>query len=486
MLRFHNSLSNTVEEFHPLTQGVALVYTCGPTVYDFVHIGNFRSYVFADTLRRALEREGYLVRQIMNVTDIGHLAGDADEGEDKMVSALKRLGKPETLQSLHEVGGIYADAFKEDLKKLNIEAPESLLRASEHIEAQITLIKTLMERGYAYQTSNGVYFDTQKLPSYGKLKGATYAENSQGARVAINPEKHDQRDFALWKLGTTDAAHAGKREVSSHKESAGAIGWESPWGVGFPGWHTECAAMSMRYLGESFDIHTGGEDLKFPHHENEMAQAEASTRKTFVRYFLHNAFLVIDGEKMAKSKQNFFTLREVEARGISPLALRYFYLAAHYRTTLNFTWDALDAAARAYLRLVRFAAEHKDERGSIAEQYRTRFNEVLNDDMNTPQALAALWDMLKDDMLTSAEKLATLLDMDQALGLLLADATRDTVANEKIPPQVQELLAKRNEARDKKEWDRADTLRKEIQRAGFEVEDSESGPVLRAVGKIKP
>jgi len=458
-LRLHNTLTGTLERFEPLQSGAVRMYNCGPTVYDFVHIGNLRSYVFVDTLRRTFEYEGFQVKQVMNITDIGHLQSDADEGEDKMVLALRRQGYEETLENLYAVGTTYADAFKQDLLKLNVEMAETLPRASEHIPEQIALIEALEKQGYAYRISNGVYFDTAKLPTYGKRMRHALSGDEAGARVETNLEKHNQRDFALWKLG-------------------GTIGWESPWGKGFPGWHTECAAMSMKYLGESFDIHTGGEDLKFPHHENEIAQAEALTRKTFARYFLHNAFVTIANERMAKSKQNFFTLRDIETKGISPLALRYLFLTSHYRSPLHFTWEALAGAQTALNRLEHTIASSTTDTGKISTIYRTDFLNALEDDLNTPQALAVAWNMIKDDSLSPPDKRATLLDMDRVLGLDLEHAKSNTILLSDLPERVRNLVEERETARANKDWAKADALREKIIGMEFEIEDTDAGPRL--------
>jgi len=437
------------------------MYNCGPTVYDYAHIGNLRAYIFADTLRRTLQYEGYAVKQVMNLTDIGHLQSDGDEGEDKMVLALRRAGKEETLENLQEIGTHFVTSFKEDMGKLHIEVPEVLARASEHIAEQIALIQKLESGGYAYTTTSGVYFDTQKLSTYGKRMHHDIAGDEAGARVSIESEKRNPKDFALWKRGET-------------------IGWESPWGKGFPGWHTECAAMAMHYLGESFDIHTGGEDLKFPHHENEIAQGEASTRKTFAHFFLHNAFVTVEGEKMAKSKQNFFTLRDIETKGYAPLALRYLYLTTHYRSPLNFTWESLKGAGVALERLAQAMTRSTEgadtDIGKISLLYHTDFSEALEDDLNTPQALAVAWNMLKDDSLSPADKRATLLAMDHVLGLDLANAKSVSISLDELPTEVQKLVEEREAARKAKDFAAADALREKIREAGFEIEDGDVGP----------
>ncbi|MEK9177422.1 MAG: cysteine--tRNA ligase, partial [Patescibacteria group bacterium] len=348
----YNTLGKKKEEFAPLSGRNVKMYTCGPTVYDYAQIGNLRSYIFADVLRRVIEYRGHEVKQVMNITDFGHLVADADEGEDKMTLALKREGLALTLENMKIVGERYAQAFFEDLKKLNIETPFAFPRASEHIAEQIAYIATLMDKGYAYRTSQGVYFDVKKFPKYGILGGSASPEHS---RIGVSAEKHDSRDFTLWK-------------------SDASLGWDSPWGKGFPGWHIECTAMSTKYLGKSFDIHTGGIDHITIHHNNEIAQAEAATGKPLARYWLHGAFLTVEGKRIGKSEGNAIRLYQLEERGIPPLAYRYLILTGHYRQTMNFTWDAAGAAKAARERALRAYLDLSPARGgSVVAAYRARF-----------------------------------------------------------------------------------------------------------------
>jgi cysteinyl-tRNA synthetase len=452
MLSFHNTLGKKKEEFVPLIPGKVGMYNCGPTVYDYVHIGNLRALIFADILRRTLERNGYDVNQVMNITDVGHLTSDADAGEDKMMKGLKREGLPFTLEGMRELADRYIDAFMKDLEAVNVIVPTTMPRASDHINEQIELIKRLEAKGLTYSTSDGLYFSTKDYPEYGKLGGISESEaGDEHTRIVENIEKRDQRDFALWKFNNE-------------------LGWESPWGKGFPGWHIECSAMSMKYLGESFDIHTGGIEHVAVHHNDEIAQAEAATEKPFSRFWMHNDHVQVSGRKMAKSEGTGFTRKDLEERGITPLSYRYFVLTAHYRSQLNFTWEAVEGAQAALDRLRARLAELPDG-GAINEGYKNRFDEALNDDLGTPQALAIVWEALKDASLSDADKKTTILSFDDALGLKL-----DEVVTFEIPTEVSELAEKREAARLAKDWATSDTLRKELQDLGFDVEDTDKGP----------
>ena len=374
------------------------MYHCGPTVYDHVHIGNLRSAFFADILRRSFEYIGYEVDQVMNVTDLGNLLGDGADEEDKMTKGLLREGKPLTLHAMKDLGEFYTERFKEDLNKLNIHIPKRLVRASDHIPEQIDLIKLLEDKGFVYVISDGVYFNTQKDKNYGKLLGVGKVKDLQ-SRIEENSEKKDPKDFALWKFNNEK-------------------GFESPWGKGFPGWHIECSAMSAKYLGEHFDIHSGGIDLAPIHHNNEIAQSENAHGHQFVNYWLHNEFINVDDEKMAKSKGNFIVLKTIEEEGYSPLSYRYFLLLSHYRTKTNFTWEGLMAAQNALTRLERLL-EALPKGGKVDELYKIKFVEKIENDFNTPQALALVWTLLKDENVSPANKHATIMDFDRILGLRL-------------------------------------------------------------------
>ncbi len=453
-LSLFNTLTRIKEVFEPIDPPKVGMYNCGPTVYDYVHIGNLRSYIFADTLRRVLEKNGYAVQQVMNITDVGHLTSDADTGEDKMMKGLKREGLPVTLQGMYDLATKYTGAFIEDLDALNILHPHILPRASEHIPEQIALIRQLEEKGLTYATSDGVYFSTSDYPEYGKLGGISKSENTE-SRIEENSEKKDSRDFALWKFDPE-------------------LGWESPWGKGFPGWHIECSAMSMKYLGETFDIHTGGIDHIATHHNGEIAQSEGATGKPFARYWLHNDFINVSEQKIAKSAGNAVRLRDLEEHNITPLAYRYWVLTAHHRSPVNFTWGAAEAAQVAYKKLTGRIVELPDD-GMVNEDYDTRFLAAINDDLNVPKALALVWDLLKDTSVSDADTKATILSWDDVFGLRL-----NTTA-EAIPENVTYLISRREEARAAKEWAKADEFREEIERLGYMVKDTDQGP--RAIKK---
>lgn len=453
MLKLHNTLTKTVEPFSPINASSVGMYNCGPTVYDRVHIGNLRPYVFADTLRRALEARGYNVTQVVNITDVGHLSSDADEGEDKMTKGLAREGLPMTLDGMKTLADRYTAVFEDDMRAMNIQSPHTMPRATETIPDQIALIKKLEEKGFVYVTGDGVYFDTSKDASYGKLGGLTPLENAQGR---VEGDKKNPRDFALWKFNSE-------------------LGWESPWGKGFPGWHIECSAMSMKYLGESFDIHTGGIDHIPVHHNNEIAQAENATGKPYARFWLHNAFVNIDGTKVSKSLRNTLTLADITDKGIAPLAYRYWLLTGHYRSELTFTWEALEAAQNAYDKLLARVRE-LPKGGAISETYKKQFDEAIDDDLGTPQAIAVMWDMLKDDTVSPADKRTTVGAFDDVLGLQLLDAREI-----EIPDAVRILAEKRETARANKEWNMADDLRKEVRDLGFDIKDGPRGPVISSL-----
>lgn len=401
-IKLHNTLSNSLEEFKPIKQGHVGMYHCGPTVYNYAHIGNLRSYIFADILRRTLEYSKYEINQVINITDIGHLTSDADTGDDKMVKGLKLEGLPLTLEGLRQLADKYEKAFKDDLSALNIETPQAFPRATQYLKQEIELIQRLEENGFAYKLKDGVYFDTAKSEDYGKLGGLTPTDESV-ARIGIE-DKRNSRDFVLWKI--SEDTH---------------LGFESPWGVGFPGWHIECSAMSRELLGQPFDIHTGGVDHIPVHHNNEIAQSESAHNTKLAHYWLHNEFLNVKDGKMAKSEGNYITLKVLVDKGFTPLAYRYFLLMAHYRTPVTFSWEALEAAQNAYNRLIKFVAS-LSKVGKINESYKDKFKEKLEKDLNTPQALAVLWGLVKDDKISPEDKLATLFDFDKVLGLGLASS----------------------------------------------------------------
>lgn len=469
-LRLFNTLTRTKEVFSPVRSDYVRLYDCGPTVYDFAHIGNLRAYVFADILRRTLRMNGYKVKQVMNITDVGHLTSDSDDGDDKMTVGLKREGLPLTLEGMKELADRYSAAFVEDLDALLIKRPNDLPRASEHVVGMIALIETLMEKEYAYRTSDGVYFDTARFKEYGKLGGIVLDKQKEGARVVANPEKRHPIDFALWKR-------------DDH------LGWDSPWGKGFPGWHIECSAMSMEYLGKELDIHTGGVDHIGTHHNNEIAQSEAATGKPFARFWMHSQFLNIEGTKISKSLQNTITLRQLIEHNYNPVAYRYLLLTSHYRTLVNFSWDALDAAQTALTRLHRMFAEDlmHESLAAASPQYVLELKNALNDDLDTARALSVLWKVTKDTNLTASEKRATLLYFDKILGLGLRErsdasgpgVTLSVVSLPDLPSEVRALVTLRDQARSEKDFARSDTLRAEIESLGYTLEDSPEGAKLR-------
>ena len=469
MLKLYNSLSRKVEDFksiHPLQVGM---YACGPTVYSFAHIGNFRTYTTSDLLLRVLQYNGYDVQYIMNLTDVGHLTGDnlgdADLGEDRMEKAAKKEGK-----TAWEIAEFYADVFKQDYDKLNLTKPKKFTKATDHIKEQIDLIKKLEEKGFTYKTSDGIYFNTEKFPTYGALSNLDNIK--EGARVEINPEKKNPRDFALWKFSPTTE----KRQME----------WKSPWGKGFPGWHIECSAMSMKYLGETFDIHTGGVDLRETHHPNEIAQAEAATGKTFVKYWVHGAFILVNGERMSKSQGNLYTVYDIEKQNYDVLALRYLYLQTHYRQEMNFTFVALDAAQNAYKKLVLEISRWEDpilDSGKVSagdmKEYEKRFLDALNDDLNTPQALAVMWEVAKSEY-PSGAKMRTLFKMDRVLGLNLQTLSAQLKnAQHIIPGHIQHMVEERQSLRKQRKFNAADQLRSKIEKLGYTIEDTKKGIKVR-------
>jgi len=479
MLRIYNTLSKKKEVFKPLSPSKVGMYTCGPTVYSFAHIGNFRSYIVADIVRRYLEYKGFKVKHIKNITDVGHFTeDDLVLGQDKMLLAAKKeKKKPE------EIAKFYTKAFFEDEKKLNIERANVYPRATAHIREMQNLIKILLKKGYAYQISDGIYFHVPKFKGYGKLSGNTLDKLKKGARIEPNPEKKHPADFALWKFATP-----------SH-----LMQWPSPWGNGFPGWHIECSAMSMKYLGESFDIHTGGEDNIFPHHEDEIAQSEAATGKKFVKYWIHIRHLLVEGEKMSKSKGNFYTLRDLESKGYSPLAFRLLVFTARYRNRLNFTFQGLKEAEKKLQQISEFVEklqkikrkkEKKKKRFAkeLVFKVKKEFEKAMDDDFNTPVALSTLFTLInKGNYLIEKNKLSfgdandilnLLRKVDKVFAFIFQKKSK-----EKIPKEILNLLEKREKARQKKQWELADKIREKIKKAGFLIEDTKKGPSIKKIIK---
>ncbi|MDD4004334.1 MAG: cysteine--tRNA ligase [Elusimicrobiaceae bacterium] len=467
-MRIYNTLARAKQEFKPLNKGAVSLYTCGPTVYNYAHIGNMRTYIFEDLLKRALVLEGFKVSHVMNITDVGHLQSDADSGEDKMERGAAREGK-----TAWEIAEFYTKAFFDDFHALNCVDPTRICRATEHIEAMIRLVKTLDEKGFAYRISDGLYFDTSKFPAYGALAGKAHIEGLRsGARVEFNGEKRNPSDFALWKFSP-----AGKKRQME---------WPSPWGTGFPGWHIECSAMAMQYLGETLDMHCGGVDHIAVHHTNEIAQSEAATGKPYVRYWVHGEFLVTkDSEKMAKSSGEFLTVPVLAKKGYSPLDYRYLCLGAHYKTQLVFSWDALDFARKSLsnLRALIHAAQEKSRAAGVAgagnqgwpADHAVRFGAAVADDLNLPKAVAVMWEAAKDKTLPPDQLLAFAAHADSVLGLDLLAPEHKPADGGQAPPEIMELIEARNAARREKNFARADELRKALLEKGVTLRDRPDG-----------
>jgi cysteinyl-tRNA synthetase len=480
-LEFYNTLSGELEKFVPLNHLVKM-YNCGPTVYAEQHVGNLRGALLADITRRALEAWGYKVQHVSNITDVGHLVSDSDEGEDKVEAQAKKEGR-----KAQEIAKEYTDLFFKDLGALGIDLSKvSFPKASAHIKEQIALIQALEEKGYTYSTSDGIYFNTAKFPAYGKLGNLNLGGQIEGARVEENLEKKNPHDFALWKLSPEYKKKGEKRQQE----------WRSPWGVGFPGWHIECTAMIFKLLGKQIDIHMGGIDLIPIHHNNEIAQAEAATGKEFVKYWMHNEFITIEGKKVSKSLGNTVYLHNLVDRGLSPMSLRYWYLTAHYRTPMNFTWEAIEGADTALAKLRRAFLELESQKGSVlvqkgstlkspelrsnlADTFLDNFYEAIANDLDTPRAIALIWELVKDTAVSPVQKRHWLLEADNILGLGLADRglvnKLKVVKGSDVPTEVQTLLAKREEARKNKNFASADLLRDKIEALGYELKDTPKG-----------
>jgi len=477
-MRLYNSLTRRIEEVVPINSSKVGVYTCGPTVYSTPTIGNFRTYTLADVLVRTLKYLGYQVNSVMNLTDVGHLTGDnegdSSQGEDRLEKASKKEGK-----SAWEIADLYASEFLEHAKLLNLIRPDVICKATEHIPEQIKMVQELEKRGLTYKTSDGIYFDTVKFEALGNKYGelSSLDELKEGTRLESNLEKRNPRDFALWKFSPVGV----KRQME----------WDSPWGVGFPGWHIECSAMSKKYLGDQFDIHIGGEDLRSTHHPNEIAQAEGSSgKRPFVKYWVHGAFLLVDGGRMGKSLGNAYTVSDIKKKA-DPLALRYFYLTGHYRKQLNFTWQALMASDVALVKLRRAyqdALQNKGQRTSLSmekmekiEEYQNEFRAALSNDLNMPVALATVWEVVKSNI-PNYDKVDLMREFDQVLGLDISSSKfQVSSSSSKAPDEVVALANKRQEWRKARDWKSADAARDEMEKLGWQIEESEGG-----VWKLNP
>jgi len=460
MIRLYNTLTRKKEIFKPLKGKMVGLYTCGPTVYWFAHVGNLRTYIFEDILKRVLEYNGYKVKHVMNITDVGHLTSDADTGEDKIEKAAKKERK-----NAWQIAEFYTDAFKKDLKLLNIEEPGVWVKATQTIQDQINLIKILEKKGFTYKISDGIYFDTSKLKTYGRL-WPKKMEIKAGARIEMVAGKKNPTDFALWKFTPPGV----KRQME----------WDSPWGRGFPGWHTECVVMSIKKLGIPFDIHCGGVDHILIHHTNEIAQAEAAFGKIFAKYWLHGEFLVLKEARMGKSEKNIILVKDLIKKGFNPLAYRYLCLGAHYRSKLNFTWKAITASRNALENLYQIILNLKSQnskqnlKSQIFTEYKKQFLNFINDDLNTPKALALSWDLIGDEKISNREKYYLLLDFDRVFGLDLVK-----VKKPRIPKKIKEMVEIREEYRKKGNWKSADEIRKKVKEMGYWIEDTPEGPKIK-------
>ncbi|MBI2042935.1 cysteine--tRNA ligase [Candidatus Pacearchaeota archaeon] len=454
-IKIYNTLSRKKEVFKPIHKNQVGMYSCGPTVYSYPTIGNHRTYIFSDILKRVLEYNNYKVKQIINVTDVGHLTSDADEGEDKIEKAAMKEGK-----SAKEIADFYFKIFREDFEKLNILSPEKWPRATEHIKEQIELIKILEKKGYTYKTGKAVYFDISKFKNYTNLSRQKLEDKNVGVRenVFVDKEKRNPQDFVLWFF-----------TVGHFKDHA--LRWNSPFGIGFPGWHIECSAMSMKYLGKHFDIHTGGQDHIQIHHTNEIAQSEGATGKKFVNYWMHGAFLTYHGEKVSKSKGGLYTIFDLEERGFQPLSFRYLCLTTHYRKPLDFSLEKLKSSENSLERLKNKVCSCMDD-GKINRKYLLDFENAINNDLNIPKALQVLWNLLRDEK--AEGKFQTAKKMDSVLGLDLTEKEKIS-----IPEKITKLAKERQKMREEKNWKKSDELRKKINNFGYTIEDNEKGFLIK-------
>lgn len=464
-VQLYNTLTRTKEEFKPLEGNTVRMYSCGPTVYSFAHIGNFRAYVFMDTLRRVLQYNGYELKHVMNITDVGHLESDADEGEDKMEKAARKENKDP-----YEIAKFYTEIFFRDMGRLNIERPEIIAKATDHIQEMLEFVQGLIKNGYAYETSKGIYFDISKLDKYPVLSNRKLDEQIAGARVDVDTEKRNPYDFALW-----------IKAPENH-----IMKWESPWGLSYPGWHIECSAMGRKYLGDQFDIHTGGIDHIPTHHENEIAQSKGLTGKVPAKTWMHVEFLQVDGGKMSKSLGNTYTLDQLQEKGIEPLAYKLFCFTAHYRTKLNFTFDTALATQKALMRLREGLVKHQEGTENIDEQeikeYENKFLETINDDLNMPAAMGIVWEIVRNEH-KSKQFAELLLKFDKVLGLDLENSKKylEESKNVELPQEIQELLEKRKQARADKNWALSDEIRDNLKEKGYAVKDTKEGMTVEKI-----
>ncbi len=455
-MKLYNTLTRNKEEFIPINPQKVGIYSCGPTVYQYAHIGNLRTYIFMDLLRRTLKLNGFTLNHVMNITDVGHLVSDADDGEDKMEKSAR-----EQKRSPLEIAEYYTSIFLRDIERLNIECPEVVPKATDHIDDMINFVSGLLEKGYAYETSDGIYFDIAKFENYGKLSGIKLDEQQAGARVEVNSEKHHPADFALWKK-------APKEHIMQ---------WKSPWGMGYPGWHIECSSMSLKYLGAEFDIHTGGVDHIPIHHENEIAQSEGLLGSPSVRYWVHGEFMLVDGGKMSKSLKNTYTLDDLEGMGYTPTAFRYYCLNAHYRSKLNFTFEGMDSAQKSLKKLRKAAQSHSNAQGKlepgVLEAFESEFVDSVNDDLNIPKALGTIWNMARYSV-KSDDIYKLIMKCDGILALDL-DKVEEDQPEPALNSEIDAMIEARQKARAEKNFAESDRIRDELKEMGIILEDSPQG-----------
>lgn len=465
-LTFYNTLTRKKEEFHSIDENRVRMYSCGPTVYSYAHIGNFRTYIFMDTLRRVLKYNGYELKHVMNITDVGHLESDADEGEDKMEKAARKEKKDP-----YEIANFYTKIFLKDMEKLNIDKPEIITKATENISQMIEYVKEIIKNGYAYETSKGIYFDISKLDKYPVLSNRKLDDQIAGARVDVDPEKKNPYDFALW-----------IKAPENH-----IMKWESPWGLSYPGWHLECSTMGRRFLGEEFDIHTGGVDHIPTHHENEIAQSKGATGKIPAHVWMHCEYLQVDGGKMSKSLGNTYTISQLQEKGISPLAFKLFCFTAHYRNKLNFTFEGAYGAQKALERL--YDSYIKNANGvdnvdeDIVKEYEERFLAYINDDMNMPGAMSVVWEIARNAK-KSIKFADLLLKFDKVLGLDMKNAENYLLEfkheeSEELPEEIKALVEERKQARAEKNWAKSDEIRDRIISLGYSIKDTKDGIIVK-------
>ena len=458
---FYNTLTKKKEIFKPINKEEVRIYSCGPTVYKDATIGNMRTNIFQDVLRRTLRYNGYSIKHVMNITDVGHLVSDGDEGEDKMLKSAR-----EEKKSPLEIANYYTKLFFNDLESLNVETPEIVCKATEHIQEMLDYVKKLIENGYAYETSTAIYFDVSKLDKYPVLSNLNVEEQMSGARVSVDTEKRNPYDFALW-----------IKAPENH-----LMKWDSPWGPSYPGWHIECSAMGQKYLGEQFDIHTGGIDLIPTHHENEIAQSKGACGRIPANFWMHGEYLLINGGKMSKSLGNVYLIKDFIERGYNPIVYRLFSYSCHYKNKLNFTWEGIEGASKSLERLKQGYKAHLQGNSEIEEttinEFEERFHKAINDDLNMPLAMGVVWEVVRNE--NKSPKLAELLlKFDSVLGLEISKETE--IVEEQIPEEIQKIIEERNQARTNKDWAKSDELRDLLKEKGYEVKDTKNGTEISKI-----